>query len=137
MFSRGHTNLASFNTPPQTTGTELSTIKLSLAQILSFQWQPLQQFLTNKYIHHFTKYCRKTSRRKDYTEKTVLENQSFTAAILTCNRILFLPHCPTLPFNSSLLNVLCSVLFHTVTFFPKTLGPKCVSSVCLIIFGKL
>lgn len=123
---------------PQTTGTERSTIKLSLAQTLSFQRQPLQSFLTNKYIHHSTKYYRKTNRRKDYTEKTVLESQSFTAAILTCkNRILFLPHCPTLPFNSSLLNVLCNVLFHTVTFFPKSLGPKCASSVCLIIFGKL
>lgn len=67
-----------------------------------------------------------------------LKNRVYCCTFTCKNRILFLPHCLTLPFNSSLLNVLCnSIIFYTVTFFPKSLGPKCVSSVCLIIFGKL
>lgn len=77
--------------------------------------------------------------QKNQQNETCLETPKFYCCTFTCkNRILFLPHCPTLPFNSSLLNVLCnSIIFHTVTFFPKSLGPKCVSSVRLIIFGKL
>lgn len=87
----------------------------------------------------FHKMLQKNSQNERLHRDTSPGKPKFYCCTFTCkNRILFLPHCPTLPFNSSLLNVLCnSIIFHTVTFFPKSLGPKCVSSVCLIIFGKL